>query len=591
MKAIVTIVNRAATPRPASRILLVAVASATLLPAPAALRAQEPSETPAPTEVFVDAVEVNIVNVEVYVTDKDGRRVTGLTKEDFELFEDDRPVGITNFYAVEDGQPTRRPEEVTPPAAEPRSRDEGAVSDPRFATAPVPEDQRLHLIVYFDNLFLRPFNRNKVIRQVRQFLHDHVTPHDRVMLVTFERTMHVRHPFTKDMRAIGSELYELETLSGFAVQAESARRDILQRIDRSRTAFEAIDHVDYHAKSVYNDMSMSIAALKDLVGSLAGLPGRKAILYVCDGIPMTAAQDLFFLLEQKYPDNPFGQLQAARYNGKRLYRELTARANANRVTFYTLEAVGLRSHSSLSAEYEGTGGTQLSEGSRAETDFVRSSNLQESLQVMALDTGGLAAFNTSNFAGALANMASDFQSYYSLGYAPAHSGDGRYHDIRVRVKGKGLKVRHRGGYRDKTSEARVADGTLAALLFGIESNPLAVTVDLAPGRPRDEGHYLVPLVVRIPLGNLALLPQDERYLGRLRVSIAVIDADDGMSPVEQTPIPIIIPAAEIERARSQYYIYEAELVMRRGYQKVAVGVRDEFAGENSFVRKPIRIGS
>ncbi|MCP4655551.1 MAG: VWA domain-containing protein [bacterium] len=578
------------------RILLVAAAVATLLSAAPALRGQEPSDSAEPTEVFVDAVEVNVVNVEVYVTDRSGRRVTGLTKKDFELFEDNRPVAVTNFYAVEDGRPAPQPEqeagtvEPRPEVTEAIRPDGEPPLDPRFGSPPLPENQRLHLVVYFDNLFLRPFNRNKVIRQVRRFLHDHVSPQDRVMLVTFERAMHVRHPFTSDMRAIGTAMYDLETLSGFAVQAESERREILQRIDRARDPFEAADHVDYHAKSVYNDMSSSITALKNLVGSLAGLPGRKAILYVSDGIPMTAAQDFFFLLDQKYSDRGIGRLRAGRYSGQRLYRELTARANANRVTFYTLEAVGLRSHSSLSAEYEGSGGKQLSDGSRAEVDFVRSSNFQEPLQVMALDTGGLASFNTSNFAGALDAMASDFQSYYSLGYTPGHSGDGRYHDIRVQVKRKGMEVRHRGGYRDKTSESRVADGTLAALLYGIESNPLALTIDIEPERPRDEGFYLVPMVVRIPLGNLALIPQGERHLGRVRISIAVIDVDGGMSPVEQTPIPISIPDSEIGTARTQFYTYAVELMMRRGYQKVAIGVRDEFAGENSFVRQPVRIG-
>lgn len=577
------------------RILLVAAAVATLLPAVPELHAQEPSEPTEPAEVFVDAVEVNVVNVEVYVTDRDGRRVTGLSKEDFELFEDNRPVEVTNFYAVEEGRPTAPSKQQVPAAPRPEAtattRPDVDPPDPRFEGPPLPEDQRLHLIVYFDNLFLRPFNRNKVIRQVRRFLHDHVTLHDRVMLVTFERAMHVRHPFTSDMSAIGTELYELEILSGFAVQAASERREVLRRIDQARDAFEAADHVDFYAKSIYNDMSASIAALKDLVGSLAGLPGRKAILYVSDGIPMTAGQDFFFLLDQKYSDRGFGQIRSGRYNGQRLYRELTARANANRVTFYTLEAVGLQSHSSLSAEYEGSGGKQISDGSRAEMDFVHTSNFQEPLQLMALDTGGLASFNTSNFAGALDAMAADFQSYYSLGYSPAHSGDGRYHDIRVEVKRKGVEVRHRGGYRDKTSEARVADGTLAALLFGIESNPLALTIDIAPERPRDEGYYLVPMTVRIPLGNLALIPQGEQHLGRVRISVAVIDTDGGLSPVEQTPIPIAIPDSEIEQARTQFYTYAVELMMRRGYQKVAVGVRDEFAGENSFVRQPVRIGN
>ena len=51
--------------------------------------------------VFVERIDVNIVNVEVFVTDSQGRHVFGLTKDDFEITEDGRPVEITNFFTVE----------------------------------------------------------------------------------------------------------------------------------------------------------------------------------------------------------------------------------------------------------------------------------------------------------------------------------------------------------------------------------------------------------------------------------------------------------------------------------------------------------
>ena len=54
---------------------------------------------------FVDRVDVHIVNVEVFVTDKKGRSVPGLTVDDFEIYENGRPHEITNFYAIEEGRP------------------------------------------------------------------------------------------------------------------------------------------------------------------------------------------------------------------------------------------------------------------------------------------------------------------------------------------------------------------------------------------------------------------------------------------------------------------------------------------------------
>src|SRR4051812_26438998 len=60
-----------------------------LLLAPPPVRAAE-----RPT--YFESVDVHVVNVEVYVADRDGRRVPGLKREDFELFEDGAPVKISN---------------------------------------------------------------------------------------------------------------------------------------------------------------------------------------------------------------------------------------------------------------------------------------------------------------------------------------------------------------------------------------------------------------------------------------------------------------------------------------------------------------
>src|SRR5689334_8108116 len=55
-------------------------------------------------QTFFESIDVNVVNVEVYVTDRDGKRVQGLTRDDFQVLEDGKPVEITNFYAVSEGR-------------------------------------------------------------------------------------------------------------------------------------------------------------------------------------------------------------------------------------------------------------------------------------------------------------------------------------------------------------------------------------------------------------------------------------------------------------------------------------------------------
>ena len=534
-------------------------------------------------EIFFERLDVNVVNVEVYVTDRAGRPVLGLGPEDFRIFEDGREVEVTNFYAVDDGQ--RRGPAGSVPSIPPVPGGEGTGA--ALEPLAVPEDQRLHLIVLFDNLHLRPFSRNRVVRELRQFLGRNLGAEDRAMVATYERTLNVQQPFTSDSRLLEAALAKIEKMTGFAQQKDSERREVIRRVESSNNQFEAESFVDFYAKAAYNDLTRSIDGMKQLVGSLSGLPGRKALLHVSDGLPAQAGQDLFLLLDQKYTHGIAGELRSSRYGVRSELRELVAQANSNRVTFYTLEATGLRSHSSLSAE---SGGTQDG-GSSVDLDIARASNEAEPLQLMADGTGGRAVFGSNNLARALGDMKQDFDSYYSLGYAPGHSGDGRYYRIEVRLRDKKKwSVRHRAGYRDKTAENRLTDGTLAALLHAAEKNPVGVSFQLGAPRPRGDGTYLVGIEVKIPIGEVTLVPQEGQHLGRFQVSLAVMDDKEGTSPPDLAPLSLAIPDREVARARRQDYVYAVDLLMRKGTQTVAVGFRDELSGTTAFVRRPIRVG-
>ena len=69
--------------------------------------AQKPPAAGRSTEAdsaLLREVEVSVTNVEVVVTDSKGNRVSGLTREDFEVYQDGLPQKITNFYAVSGGK-------------------------------------------------------------------------------------------------------------------------------------------------------------------------------------------------------------------------------------------------------------------------------------------------------------------------------------------------------------------------------------------------------------------------------------------------------------------------------------------------------
>jgi VWFA-related protein len=559
----------------------------------AAAKSKAPAagDPPADSGAFVDIVNVSVVNVDVFVTDKQGNPVTGLTQDDFQLFEDGKPVAITNFYAVNAGKPTTPPAELAQTApASPAAAPVPGLPPQELEKTQTPEDQRLRLIVYIDNYNLEPFHRNRVMRELRAFIGQKLNKDDELMLVTYDRELHVRRTFTSDPSLIASAMSDLEKVSAQGTHAQSDRRDFLQKIQDSQSVGEAESYARTYAQSAYNDLSFSVEAIKKLVDSLAGMPGRKAVVYVSDGLQMIAGQDVFYAVQNKWGEQSTSLTQTLEFDISRRLRELTYQANANRITFYTIDAAGLRTYDSTSAANQGPGPS--APGLAQLVDSVNISNLQSTLQLLAEKTGGVAIINTNVVTPRLERIARDFNTYYSLGYTPPHYGDGRYYKIEVKVKNRrDLQVRHREGYRDKSTEARMNDGTMAALNFPFEENPLGISLELGQPRPRDDGFFLVPVMVRIPIGKLTLIPRGETSEdARVRLFIAAMDADGGTSEVQQAPVPISVPKAEVAAAQKKYYVYTVTLLMRGGQQRVAVGVRDDVGALASFLSRGLTVG-
>ena len=257
------------------------------------------------------------------------------------------------------------------------------------------------------------------------------------------------------------------------------------------------------------------------------------------------------------------------------------------MTFYTLQASGLRGFASAEADFEpGERVLQL-----MTVRQVQTTNLQNSLSVMAADTGGRAILNANDFLPDLSRMREDFSVYYSLGYTPAHTGDGRQHRIEIKVRKPGLKARHRQGYRDKPLAEKAVDRTLAALVPRHRGQPhgdrhgdrRAGPVGgrrLHRARPPQDPH--VPADRPQPAGQPS------------RASSAwwsiTGDAKGGTSAPRQVPVPIQIPRKQVLGAMGQYYLYKLTLKMPAGAQTVAVAVRDELGAATSYLSRKVDVG-
>ncbi len=537
------------------------------LAALAALTASAPAQSPAPT--FGERVEVSVVNVEVYVTDRDGDPIAGLTQDDFTLLEDGKPVEISNFSAFEGGA-----------AIEVR---EGAAGIEPAPAVPPPPEHRLSLVLYVDNLHLQPASRKRALAQVREFLAESFVPGSRVMVVSYERSPKVIQPFTEDLALALSKLDGLAKSRPIGVEGRASRQNTLSQIQAiydndgcsefARDQMRALTAA--HVQPQAHEDAQSFTGLSAVIGSLAGLPGRKVVFHISDGVPLVSGQEVIglanALCEGAYDAGTSDLSQHRRL------RRVATQANAAGVTFYTLEAAGLRPPAASSAEQ-----ARPTLSARLESESI--ANDQDTLFSLADDTGGRALLNSNRLDEALVSVGRDLSNFYWLGYAAARDADGRVHRLEVRVRREGARVQHRRSYRDKTAEDRREERVLAALLIGQEDNALGAALEPGAAIHEPKGQVLMPIRLRLPMARLTLLPADGgARTGRLRLAMAARDAEGGTTPVRTVELPIQVAAAQLEAALARDFLYEVRMAMRPGPHRVALAIEDVPTGVTSYL--------
>jgi VWFA-related protein len=517
-------------------------------------------EAAAPEESFGESIEVSVVNLDVFVTDKKGQPLNGLKKEDFEILEDGRPVEISNFYT-----------ESRPGASASSAGSPGASAAPG---AQRPQDQRLRLVVYVDDVNTEAGSRGPILKSLMGFLRGELAPGDEVMLVRYNQGLDIRRSFTSDLALVESDIATLQGLNSDSKKYEESRNHAINDVIEAVYAGDgwgpmAESRIGSWAEQESAVVKGALDGLDSVVSWLAGVSGRKAILYVSDGLPLQPGDDLFTWASARSgfrSGRRVSALSGQTYDLSKRFREVTSHASRNRITIYPIEAYGVRT----------VRGTALQE--------VLVTNRQNGLRFLAQDTGGRPMLNAADPAAALRLMGSDLTTYYSLGYQPQRQGDDVEHKVEVRVKAKGAQVRHRQWYRDKPTAEAVAERTLAVMRFGPEDNPLLAALEIGAGKEQGDS-VLVPVKVRVPISKLYLEPGEGKRSGRLRVFVVASGAGSTTAVRQTKLVTVEVPESEAAAGAKKEYTYEIAIPLKKGTWALGVGVRDELAATTSYLRK------
>ena len=516
------------------------------------------AQAPVRDDSFGEEIQVNVVNLDVFVSDKQGKPLEGLRAEDFTVTEDGKPVKITNFYTEKRGSASP----ATAGGAKPAER---------------PQDQRLRLVVFVDDVNTAPGTRAQILDRISPFLRQELLPGDEVMLVRYSQKLDIRRSFTSDIGQIESDVAVLRGQSSdmkkYGESMEHAFEDIVDAIYASGGWSTVEERIRAWAEQESAVVSGALQGLDGMVGWLAGVPGRKAILYVSDGLPLMPGDDMFQWAAARSgyrAGQRISGLNSMKLELLKQFRDVTAHASRNRIAFYPIEGYGSRT----------VRGTQLQE--------VLVANRQNGLRFLADETGGRAMLNAGDALAALHLMGEDFTSYYSLGYTPERPGDEAEHKVEVKVKTRSAQVRHRQWYRDKPLGETVAERTLAVMRFGPEDNPLGATVEIQPSKPQN-GSNLVPVRVRVPLAKLYLQTKDKSRTGRLRLYL-VASTGGSTTPVKETKVVTVeMPEAEAAAGSKREYVHDVAIPLQAGSWSIGVAVRDELAATTSYLRKDFTV--
>jgi VWFA-related protein len=503
---------------PAIALLLAAGAS----PAPQAAPGREQQKAPS-----LPPVRAELVQLDVVVTDRDGRCVAGLGPGDFEVLEDGRPQPLSHF--AEEARPGVRAEAAAPSPSGP-------------APAPVPAPARPAprgrlFVLAVDDLHTAPGNMAGARRAMTRFVDDQVSGDDLVALATTSGTRGVFQDFTRDKDALRRAIARVESryqpvepvgapyLSEYQAElidrtdAEAlnlAVREVLQTEDYLGEVGAREKVYAQARRMVFEIMQRSGRALEAILGvvqGLAPLPGRKVVVLVSDGflVGLGAAENRAFDV-----------------------RRIVDAATRSGVVLYALDTRGLIADvPGGSASFQGPQ-VLTAPGARASLQTRGNEAQRQSLNALAEDTGGFLVRNTNDLSQGLGRILRDNEAYYLLAYEPTNAArDGKFRRIEVRLRARtGLRVRTRSGYfapDDRKAAAKAEDpealrereiGQALGSLFPLEGVPMRMSadfIDLPPAGPQ------AVIRTHLDVSGVPFLPAGDRYAADLEIAGAVYD--------------------------------------------------------------------
>ncbi len=502
--------------------------------------------------------KVRVVLLDVVVTDKD-EPVSGLKKEDFQVFEDGVPQKISYFEEHKGIAPTQIKLPSLPSNV--------------FTNYPVTKSQGAANVLLLDTLNTpmqdQAFVRSQMIKYLRT-----LTPGERMAVFSLGSRLRILQGFTDNPSNLLSALNDKESVGTHASSLlvtgseKNANRELLAHLAMSMASAETIDAVrrfqEDNADARNNErVEITLQALQDLARYLSEIPGRKNVIWFSSSFPISV-----------FPNAE----EPGRINNAQLYATDVANTakllTANQVAVYPISATGLTTDGLYSAAFRR--GPSITQGNRE-----RAAN-QIAMESLAKDTGGEAFYNTNGLAQAVTRVVNEGTHYYTLTYTPTNTKtDGKFRKIHLQLRHESYKLAYRRGYYGENAKkgrakARLPESdpllplvgfgmpNLSQILYEVRVSPSSSQP--APGAP-------------LAGGNREMKGPRKRYV----VEFAVLEKDlklkQARNGVRHGQIEELVIAYDREGKPLNMVLKRSQLVLNpkayQDFQHIGVQLRDE----------------
>ena len=419
-----------------SKLLLLVFLGAILSSANADVQSAQASSPTSGTKqgaapVFKATTRLVIVNV--VVTDKSNRPVSGLKPSDFKLWDSGKPQKLSAFE-VHSYVP---PKQINPIALPPHQYTNFTTVSSTTQSSPALN------VVLFDLLNSPVLDRAVARKELLKFLTKLPPGHPMALYILGNR-IRVVQGFTESSDVLIAAAKQLLDNTAPVLDEDKLRSSAEEqaayaaRMDRG-AAMAAPRLAQALAEEDSFDLSRRAGATVDALGALGraldGYPGRKNVLWLSANFPLWLNADMSL---------PDAHRQARDYQSA-VYA-LGPMLASSQVAIYPIDIHGM-STLSLDASSSGEGSMGPGFNRALAAGLSRNWDRQDVMSDLAHETGGEAFFNMNDLSGIMARSIDAGGNYYTLAYAPEdRNWNGKYRPIKVQVSRADVKLTYRRGY-------------------------------------------------------------------------------------------------------------------------------------------------